>query len=186
VYWQLLFTPLVEPGQTVPAQQAWLVTDELFGAHLSPHALQLLVEFRSPHPESNGASSTGGASMMVPVSITPESCGPPESTVVVPESCTGDVSSVIEESFPVDVSTCALSLWAELSTGARLSATAASPQFGAQACSWMLSSPAMAEHPAKERTDHARTAVRETLPDPARSLATGKQYRELCARKGAA
>jgi hypothetical protein len=97
-----LFTPFVEPGQVVPAQHAWLVTEELLGAHLSPHALQLLMEFRSPQPESNGESSMGGASMMVPVSMGPESWTMLVSAV--DESCGLDVSA-IDESLPCAEST---------------------------------------------------------------------------------
>jgi len=95
----------------------------------------------------------------------------------IPESTGIDASGEVE-SVPGEVSACVLSPCIELSPGgAWLSIVAASPQFGAQLSSWMLSRPAIAEQPARPRSDHTTAAVSETLP-------TGKQYREFSAAKG--
>src|ERR1700722_6518779 len=68
VYEQVAPKPLVSPLQLDD------VSTVIVDAHLSPHALQLLTVFRSPQPESNGASGdepSGGAS--VPPSMAPDS-----------------------------------------------------------------------------------------------------------------
>jgi hypothetical protein len=47
----------------------------LTAAQVVPHAPQLFVVFRSPHPESKGASVCSGPSLAVAVSVDDESCG---------------------------------------------------------------------------------------------------------------
>jgi hypothetical protein len=66
VYEHVAPKPLVSPVHVAE------VTDVDVDAHLSPQALQFVVVFRSPHPESNGASgdepsgASGRASMPPP------------------------------------------------------------------------------------------------------------------------
>jgi hypothetical protein len=117
VYEHVAPKPLVSPLQ--PA----CVTDVDVGAHLSPHALQLAVVFRSPHPESKGASGdepSGAIGESTGASVPPSfvlaslastgfdvSCVPGESTAasMLPVSMPGDVSGAVESTLGTSVVT---------------------------------------------------------------------------------
>ena len=147
---------------------------------MSPHALQWDVVFRSPQPESNGASyggaSTTPASVPVsaPLSLPPSSVEPSvEVSAVEPSGCGAASPPVSPDvwSFPVGEST------PGESTVTSVFACPSVPQFGSQSDSEMLFSPVTAAQPPANTTDQATNAKRE-------GARTRESYSESPWRKG--